>query len=166
MILPVRHKDGTVDIVLYDEEDADIVMKHHWFSGRKGNTSYVWAVENKEAIYLHRLVMHAPLELTVDHINGNGLDNRKCNLRCVPLWVNLHNGKPRQKRAAISSRYKGVCWRESKKRWRSYIYVHGKCIELGLCRTEEEAHRRQVKAEKALIHGTATGRLSSGEEEE
>jgi hypothetical protein len=165
MNFKIKSKDGSISSVLYDPEDLPLIKEHHWYANKKGNTRYVLAMEKGKAVYLHRIVMYAPPELTVDHINGNGLDNRKENLRCVPLWVNLHNGRLRSKRATITSQYKGVCWRENRKRWRSYIYSKGKCIELGLCKTEEEAHRRQVKAETELLR-TATGRLSSGEKQE
>lgn len=54
---------------------------------------------------MHRLVMFAQQGQEIDHINGNRLDNRKCNLRFVTRQQNLYNKK---KRNNTSSIYKGV----------------------------------------------------------
>ncbi len=62
-----------------------------------------------------------------DHINRNGLDNRRCNLR---LATASQNGCNTGKRKDNTSGYKGVCW--DHKKWRAYIRVNGKRIHLGL----------------------------------
>jgi hypothetical protein len=70
----------------------------------------------------------------VDHINGNGLDNRDENLR---LATNSQNQMNSRKRSGTSSRYKGVSLQ--RKRWRAQIKLDGKLIYLGMFDTEEQA---------------------------
>ena len=71
----------------------------------------------------------------VDHINGDGLDNRRCNLR--PATSAQNNANARRVRTSRSP-YKGV-ERESSGKWRARICPHGQRINLGLYGTAEEA---------------------------
>jgi len=68
--------------------------------------------------------------IVVDHINGNGLDNRICNLRIVNHRINQLNRKPKQKKP--KSNFVGVSYRLSKIcGWVAYINVNGSRIKLG-----------------------------------
>jgi hypothetical protein len=90
---------------------------------------------------MHRMVMKAPPDMLVDHINQNGLDNRRSNLRLATGAQNqrnahgrgIHRGKP------SSSRFRGVS--RSGMKWSAHISVNGKNIRLGTFRTEEQAAR-------------------------
>jgi len=64
----------------------------------------------------------------IDHINHNRTDNRINNLRNVSIKENLKN---KAKGKNNKSGQVGVCWRKSTNRWRAYIKVDKKCIELG-----------------------------------
>lgn len=66
---------------------------------------------------MHTLLMNTPKGMHTDHINGNGLDNRRCNLH---------------KAVACSSRYRGVCWNKLQQQWVAYISVEGKRLNLGV----------------------------------
>ncbi len=83
--------------------------------------------------------------MDVDHINGNRLDNRKCNLRLATRSQNLQNSR---KRTGCSSRFKGVNWLGQNKRWRARIKVFGKEIALGCFISELEAAEAYNKAAK------------------
>jgi AP2 domain-containing protein/HNH endonuclease len=77
---------------------------------------------------LHRLIMNAPADKEVDHINGDTLDNRRCNLRICSHKENLRNQKlPKNSKSG----YKGVTWYKRIKKWRSHIRLNKKQIHLG-----------------------------------
>ena len=73
----------------------------------------------------------------IDHINGNGLDNRRCNLRSVSQAENQRN------RAGANSNSKsgvlGVFWKAANQRWAAQARHDGKIIHIGLFDTIEEA---------------------------
>ena len=76
-------------------------------------------------------------EFYVDHINGNGLDNRKANLRAATALQNSWNC--RKTRRKKSSKYKGVSWLKRQKIWQSRIQANGKMIFLGNFKDEKKA---------------------------
>jgi len=78
---------------------------------------------------MHRQIMKAPAGFVVDHINYNGLDNRKANLRLATLTQN--NRHTRRTIHPGTSKYKGVCWYSREKRWAVRIHADGKTIPLG-----------------------------------
>jgi len=81
--------------------------------------------------------MKAPANFVVDHINFNGLDNRKANLRIVTHRQNVCHRRKLDK--TTRSRYKGAYWDEKMKRWRARIQINGKSIYLGVYKDEVEA---------------------------
>jgi hypothetical protein len=91
---------------------------------------------SKSPLYLHRLIVGALPGETVDHINGNSLDNRKENLRLATSSQNAMNA---HKRAGTKSKYKGVSFNQNL--WRSGIYLNGKRIDLGYFKNEIDAAR-------------------------
>jgi hypothetical protein len=76
-----------------------------------------------------------PAGMVWDHHNGNGLDNRRANLRPATREENSRNS--RKKRSPTSSRFKGV--RKHKRRWYASIWVGGRGIHLGSFTDEREA---------------------------
>jgi hypothetical protein len=84
---------------------------------------------------MHRLIMGAEPGQEIDHINGNGLDNRKENLRVATRKENQQN----RHITWGNSTYKGVYWEKQKNKWRARIFVSGKCVHLGFFLTEKEA---------------------------
>lgn len=104
-----------------------------------------WDWPKNKALKLHRFIMglreNDPRE--VDHINGNGLDNRRCNLRVVTRSQNAMN---RRKKDGCSSRYKGVSYRAKRNRWAASICINGKRHFLGHFLTEEDAHAAYSEA--------------------
>jgi hypothetical protein len=98
---------------------------------------------------MHRMVMDAPPDKLVDHINQNGLDNRRSNLRLATSAENqrnahgrgIHRGKP------SSSRFRGVS--RSGAKWSAHISVNGRNIRLGTFRDEEQAAKAYDAAARA-----------------
>jgi hypothetical protein len=94
--------------------------------------------DNKQIYFLmHRQILNAPIGKEVDHINGNKLDNRRCNLRLCSHKENLRNHQ--RKKIGCSSIYKGVCFVKRNKNWRVQIWVDYKAIWIGSFKTEKEA---------------------------
>ncbi|QOR55550.1 MAG: hypothetical protein UMS36scaffold28_40 [Phage 59_13] len=92
-------------------------------------------------VYLHHAVAGRPLhKLVVDHIDGNGLNNQRANLRIVTHRENNSNSLPRIK-GLTSSRYVGVAWHRSSKYWIACITVGGRNRWLGHYRREVDAAR-------------------------
>lgn len=102
-----------------------------------------------EVVLMHRLIMNAPKYLFVDHINGDGLDNRKVNLRLCYHWENIANQRMHKNN---TSGYKGVHWSKEKNKWKSEIKVNYKNIHLGYFDDKIEAARTYDKASK-IYHG-------------
>ena len=99
---------------------------------------------------MHRQIMKAPAGFVVDHINYNGLDNRKANLRLATLTQN--NRHTRRTIHPGTSKYKGVCWYSREKRWAVRIHADGKTIPLGYFKDEIQAAKTYDKAAKTY-HG-------------
>ena len=77
---------------------------------------------------LHRIIMDAPDDKMVDHINGNPLDNRRENLR---LCSNQENNRNKGKKSDNTSGFKGVSWSKQTGKWLANITVDGKSKYLG-----------------------------------
>jgi len=96
------------------------------FARRHGNTWYAARSEGKNQIHMHREIINAPADLQVDHINGNGLDNRRENLR---LCTNAENARNRRLSKNNTTGYKGVDLDAN--RYRAQIRVGQKFVYLG-----------------------------------
>ena len=139
--------------VLIDSDDIEKVKAHTWFVNKHRDIFYVRThatINNvRTLLRLHRFIMDARPGEIVDHINGNGLDNRKCNLRICSLQENNHNcKKPRHN----TSGYKGVYWHKLCKKWGAQIRVNKKELHLGLFDTKEKAYDAYCEASKKY-HG-------------
>lgn len=86
---------------------------------------------------MHRFILDAPDGIAVDHVNGNGLDNRKANLR---LASSSQNAIHRMRRnPAASSKYRGVTLHKGLGKWQAKAVYEGASIYLGVFVLEEEA---------------------------
>lgn len=74
-----------------DESDVDFIKKYKWRAYKDGNTYYISAYIEGRTRQLHRVLMNPPHGMVVDHINSDGLDNRRCNLRICTLTENRRN---------------------------------------------------------------------------
>jgi flagellar basal body rod protein FlgC len=96
---------------------------------------------------MHRLIMNTPDGMDTDHINSNGLDNRRQNLRICTHAENLAN---RKKQISNTSGYKGVSWDKSCKKWAANISICGKYKKLGRFTDLVEAARAYDAAAKEV----------------
>jgi hypothetical protein len=97
---------------------------------------------------MHRLILGAPDDMHVDHVNGNGLDNRRNNIRIASRAENMAN---RKKHKNNTSGFMGV-WQAASGRWRARLWHNNKRHNLGTYDTREEAaHAYDAMARK--LHG-------------
>ena len=106
-------------------------------------------LDEKESILEHRaifIMLYGDAPHSVDHINGDGTDNRLCNLRVADKMINGRNTKISTKN---TSGVVGVCWSEQRKMWVAYINSErGKRMQLGRFALKEDAIAARLKAEK------------------
>lgn len=144
---------------LIDECDSDFAL-FNWTVKKFANTEYAYkgvrqGGKRVGSVYLHRAIMAKimgrELEKSedVDHINGNGLDNRRCNLRLATRQQNMMN---RRVSRDNSSGYKGVSWHDGNGKFHARIRVAGKRIHLGYYDDPAEAYAAYCAAAK-IHHG-------------
>lgn len=145
--------------VLVDAEDFEWLSQWKWYYWRTKHARTGYAVRNQKgeeikgkrsAVRMHRAIL--PKVKLVDHINGNGLDNRKANLRPATQSQQRTN-RPAFKNKK-NSKFKGVSFTvwEGYSYWVSRIKKDGKIYYLGTFKTELAAHRAYIKKAKEL-HG-------------
>jgi hypothetical protein len=121
-----------------DEADRAVMVGRSWRVCKRGVKQYLaWSTTErgtKKTIYMHRLFAGAKPGQVVDHVNGNGLDNRRENLRIVTITENNRNMPAK---SGYSSRFKGVGW--NKCGWRVRIRVDYRHITVGFFEDEIEA---------------------------
>jgi hypothetical protein len=129
-------------VALVDDQDATLVNRYRWTAIRSGNTWYAKTHIGSKTVYMHRMVLFGEAESVdvrkADHINGDGLDNRRSNLRAVTHSENMRNTVGR--RAVRGSEYKGVSVRKNaKKPFRACIHINGKQRHIGYFVSESMA---------------------------
>lgn len=129
---------------LVDDFDYPLLKKRKWYNSGGYARSY-WTRRFGKAVLMHRLIMSAPKDRGVDHINGNTLDNRKQNLRLCTQKQNLRNVS---KHKDNKSGYKGVYFSQGK--WRADIMASGVRRFLGLFSNKIKAAKAYDRAAKLL----------------
>jgi hypothetical protein len=140
-------------IAVIDIEDLSLIDGHNWYAKIQGNTAYAVRKDHSRDrsfnIPMHRIIVNAPCEFLVDHIDGNGLNNRRSNLRLATVAQNQHNKKLQKNN---KSGFKGVSFRQDRNNWVARIGINSKYICLGSFDTPELAHLAYCKASMRL-HG-------------
>lgn len=125
-------------VAIVDAADYDAVIAFTWRELKRNHTFYVTRPVRKTdggwtAQFLHTFLTGLPL---VDHRNGNGLDNRRANLREATHAENMRNRGPL---STNTSGFKGVSPDKTRGKWRAQIQVDGKVYRLGCYATAEAA---------------------------
>jgi hypothetical protein len=140
-------------VVTIDVEDVPLVEGFNWTSVVAKYTVYGartdYSGPKSRSISMHREIMDAPPGLEVDHIDGNGLNNRRSNLRVVTRAQNAWN---RRKASYNKSGFKGVTLDKPTGKWRAQITLNRKQRFLGHYDTIAEAAAVYAKA-SAELHG-------------
>lgn len=125
--------------LLIDLKDLPLLAKYQWHIVKKHKVSYLVRNGDTGSIYFHReKIGSISMKYEVDHINGNGLDNRDTNLRLVTHQINQNNQINRSKEKT-TSKYLYVHWRSDRNKWCTMISYENKTKNIGLFKTEQLA---------------------------
>lgn len=136
--------------VLFDIADAGLLSQYCWSIDRRKTNTYAISRSGGKIVRMHRVLLDCGPKGTevVDHINGNGLDNRRCNLRTTSVSVNSLN----QFSVRGRSKYRGVSRSSSAiNPWRASVCVRGEHIHIGVFATEESAAAAYNAALKNIV---------------
>jgi len=104
---------GTVTV---DDSDFESISETTW---RRHSFGYAVKRVGGKQIFMHRMILDAPDDMEVDHINGNPQDNRRSNLR---LCTHRQNGINRKMSKNNTSGYRGVYFDKGKQRYRAMAH--------------------------------------------
>jgi hypothetical protein len=151
MTITLPLSQGYVTIV--DDEDADLMIEKWSVYAHGVNTQYAVRITNGTPKRLHRVILERVLgrkldpRESVDHIDGDGLNNRRSNLR---LASSAENNRNRRVQRNNATGFKGVSYDRGMKRFGARIYIQKTLTRLGWFDTAEEAHRAYCEA--AILH--------------
>jgi len=151
MVKEIELSQGFVALV--DDQDYEFLNQFSWsvHGSPRSKTRYARRGDRRADgrvifVTMHRQIMCPPKGVTVDHVNQDGLDNRKANLRYATSQQNSFN----RTRVRTKSPYRGVRLQTRGGGWQAHIRVDGHLKALGTYRTAEEAAR--VYDQNALKH--------------
>lgn len=147
---------------IVDDEDFEALNQYRWHYYKCASRNTGYARRNirlsngrQVQVLMHRSITKAAEGIEVDHENGDGLDNRKSNLRPA---TRLQNAKNRTLNRDNTSGYKGVSWKKHNKKWCAQIRISNKPTHVGYFKTAEEA--AAAYNEKAVKHYGTFARLN------
>lgn len=155
---------------IVDDVDYQWLNAYRWFAHRNRYTFYAERniqIDGKgQKLLMHRLILGLGIGdcKQTDHIDGNGLNNQRANLRVCSKAENQHNQRPQRN---VSSYYKGVTWHRNTNKWQVRIVFNGKHKYLGLFNSEMRAAEVYNRAAKNLFGEYARlnkfqGRIAQG----
>lgn len=107
---------------LVDDEDFERLALFRWWAmhSADGKRTYAYRQVNRRNVYMHRAILNPAPGMVCDHINHNGLDNRRENLRAVTRRQNQENLR-NQSRHGVGIQYRADCpgrpWRATVETW-------------------------------------------------
>lgn len=135
-----------------DDADYESLMRYEWFAVEIRGDWYAArkakAGEQPATIYMHRQIMGESEKPLIDHIDRNGLNNQRANLRFATRAQNMMN-TARQSRN--TSGYRGVVWCKRLGKWRAQIGVNYRKIMLGTHSTKRAAAEAYDEAARELF---------------
>lgn len=145
---------------IIDASNVSLIDKWNWVAltvyRKNGSIRCVYGWRNtprgvgkRRPIYLHREILGIAHGILCDHIDGNGLNNCKANLRVATHSENQRNGRLSSRN---SSGVKGVYWNRANRNWVAQIRANGKCINLGSFSNIEMAAKSYAEASRKY-HG-------------
>jgi hypothetical protein len=131
---PPSH-DPPIDFAWVDRKDAKRLKKYKWRLSSDGYAVRDVKVDGKtQTIRMHREILDAPDDMVVDHVDGEGLNNLRINLRLATVSQNNANSAPRRR-----GKYKGVYRDKKSGKYRVKLTAGGKSIHVGVFEDKHEA---------------------------
>lgn len=136
-----------------DWSDWPTVRSHRWNLSTRTKSPF-YAITNirtethRTTTTMHQMILPCPAGSMPDHINGNGLDNRRQNLRVATKQQNAFNQRLNSRN---NSGFRGVCWDRQHGAWRATIRIKQKRIHLGRFAEKIDAARAYNVAAKEMI---------------
>lgn len=135
-------------VALVDDDDYEHVSQFKWCAKTQGHTVYAHrSVKRADGTWttqkLHRFLLDPPDGVGIDHIDRNGLNNRRENLRLATANGNQQN---RRKQVNNTSGYIGVYWHKAAGKWCAQISVNGRTKSFGFYPSAIEAAKARDKA--------------------
>ncbi len=154
-LIDISTKTHPDAFVMVSGEDYDRLSRFKWHILFNGDGRRPYAVRNigtakhktERIVWMHREIMGPQTGVSVDHVDGNGLNNQRSNLRLCSTRQNQMNT---MKTAPASSTHKGVWLRKDTGKCRAAIKVESKRVFLGQFDTETDAAMAYDRA--AILH--------------
>ena len=132
--IPLTHNK----VALVDDDIYEWVSLQAWYCTNAGYVARDFTRNKKRvSVLLHRLIMNAPEDKEIDHIDGNKLNNVRSNLRICTRTQNAAN--IRKQSGECSSKHKGVYWDKTRKHYRVEINTIIGGYYIGAFTSEDEA---------------------------
>jgi hypothetical protein len=152
-------------VTVIDICDAAKVLGHTWYASKDARTWYAKTALPRGGglrgtLALHRLILEPPPHMQVDHIDGDGLNNRRSNLRLATRVQNCRNSR---RPSNNTSGWKGVVWDKRKRKWQAHIGLNGRMRFLGYFHSEEQAARAYDQAAVKFYGAFARVNFAQGE---
>lgn len=150
--IKLQNKNKEIKYAVFDMEDLKKVKICNW---KLRKDSFTYYCLNSKNGFAHRLIMNCPKNKQIDHINGNGLDNRKCNLRIVS---NSENSKNKHNVKGIfvckdnrKKKYR-VMWKENKKQKSKGFENYNEALEYRKNVEEKIYNKPKVMGQNSMIN--------------
>lgn len=133
-------------VALVDDKDFEWLKKYKWTLSAPKNSPLQYGIiypkrnGKRRMIYLHRIIAGAKKGEVVDHVDGNGLNNQRTNLRIVTQRQNMLNRKDQKSKIIGVTKHRDKYW--------ARIRYQGKHISLGLFTDQSEAVEAYKNASK------------------
>lgn len=137
-------------VAVIDACDAPLVAGRNWYAQISKRSVYAARKEGAKTVLMHRVILGSECAEEVDHEDGDGLNNRRSNLRAATVGQNQYN---QRLKSTNTSGVKGVTWRPKNKKWQVAIRADGKTRYVGYFRNLEDAAAAYAAA-SANLHGS------------
>ncbi len=142
-LIPLTQGKFAIVDAIVDDEDYEWLNQYKWCAVRDRGTFYATRTDRtsgkKVNVRMHREIVKVKQGFQIDHLNGNGLDNQKLNLRICTNAQNQWNRHP-------LPLFGGIWWDKERKRFRIVMRHNGKKRYLGQYKKKSEASKAYQKA--------------------
>ena len=135
-------------VAIVDPADYANLIRYKWWASKNTRTFYARTRVDSRDIAMHRFLMNPPKAMVVDHIDHNGLNNQRSNLRICTPNQNMRNRRPNRRKIV---KYKGVTYYKDRDRYQVSIQYQRQKVAIGLFKNEIKAAKEYDKMAKKLF---------------